>query len=224
MSTIEEQTRDIKRQFRKAMNGIVAASMREKGITYRINFGLTLPLLRRIAASIPPQKELAERLWNESVRESKMLATWLYPPAEMELPTARKWVEEIPYTEIADVCCMNLFPHITEAGRLAADCIGSANDLARYTGYQLWSRLFARKYEPSPEETRHLLTSYLALLCGQVPVHTLSAATGCIERLVIASPQNATATAEILSTAAIPEERRHLTDALIDLCHEQEAE
>ena len=67
--------RERKRRFRKARNGVVAASMREKGITYRVNFGLTLPLLRRIAASIPPQKELADRLWNESVRESKMLAT-----------------------------------------------------------------------------------------------------------------------------------------------------
>ena len=40
----DEQIREIKRLFRKSMNGVVAASMREKGMAYRVNFGLTLPL------------------------------------------------------------------------------------------------------------------------------------------------------------------------------------
>lgn len=224
MTTIEEQMREIKRQFRKAMNGIVAASMREKGLTYRVNFGLTLPLLRRIAASIPPQKELAQHLWNESVRESKMLATWLYPPQEMSLTTARQWVDEIPYTEIADVCCMNLFRHLDGAEKLANDCIGSTADLAQYTGYQLWNRLLSQGSYPSAEERRHLLTAYLACLCSETPVHTISAATGCLERLAATSPQNATEIETALSTATFPEERRHLASNLIELCNELKSE
>ena len=42
-----------------AMNGIVSTSMREKGMDYRINFGLTLPLIRNIAESYTPNAELA---------------------------------------------------------------------------------------------------------------------------------------------------------------------
>ena len=57
----DEQIREIKRLFRKSMNGVVAASMREKGMAYRVNFGLTLPLIKRIASSITPNEILAER-------------------------------------------------------------------------------------------------------------------------------------------------------------------
>ena len=52
----DEQIREIKRLFRKSMNGVVAASMREKGMAYRVNFGLTLPLIKRIASSITPNE------------------------------------------------------------------------------------------------------------------------------------------------------------------------
>ena len=46
---MDAQIREIKRQFRMAMNGIVSTSMREKGMDYKIYFGLTLPLIKRIA-------------------------------------------------------------------------------------------------------------------------------------------------------------------------------
>ena len=132
----DEQIREIKRLFRKSMHGVVAASMREKGMAYRVNFGLTLPLIKRIASSITPNEILAERLWKEHVRESKMLATWLYPPQKMDMSTAKRWIDETPYTEIADVCCMNLFPYIDDAPQQATDCIASSTDMTRYKGNQ----------------------------------------------------------------------------------------
>ena len=106
---MEETLREIKKRFRMAMNGIVSTSMREKGMDYRINFGLTLSLIRNIAESYTPNAELAQYLWKEQIRESKMLATWLYPANEMNPDKAQQWAEEIPYPEIADICCMNLF-------------------------------------------------------------------------------------------------------------------
>ena len=75
---------------------------------YRINFGLTLPLIRNIAESYTPNAELAQYLWKEQIRESKMLATWLYPANEMNPDKAQQWAEEIPYPEIADICCIYL--------------------------------------------------------------------------------------------------------------------
>ena len=40
-----EQLREIKRALRGMMNGVVSASMREKGLTYKVNFGVELPRL-----------------------------------------------------------------------------------------------------------------------------------------------------------------------------------
>ena len=41
------------------MNGIVSQNMRNLGANYKINFGLTLPLLKKIAEEIPADAQLA---------------------------------------------------------------------------------------------------------------------------------------------------------------------
>ena len=41
----KEQIKEIKKQFRLFMNGVVSQSMREKGLEYKINFGIELPRL-----------------------------------------------------------------------------------------------------------------------------------------------------------------------------------
>ena len=45
-----ETIREIKKQFRLFMNGVVSQSMREKGLEYKVNFGIELPRLKEIAA------------------------------------------------------------------------------------------------------------------------------------------------------------------------------
>ncbi len=189
MQNIDDKIRDIKQQFRKAMNGIVAGSMREKGIEYRVNFGLTLPLVKRIAASYTPDKILAERLWNEQVRESKMLATWLYPAEEMTYESAYSWVGQIPYNEIADVCCMNLFCKLTYAGKLANECTASDSEIVKYTGYQLWNRLIINQYTPTKEEIGSLLGNVSALFCEECSVAVINTAVNSIKRVIRMQPQ-----------------------------------
>ena len=44
-----ETIREIKKQFRLFMNGVVSQSMREKGLDYKLNFGIELPRLKEIA-------------------------------------------------------------------------------------------------------------------------------------------------------------------------------
>ena len=61
---METEIRQIKQHLRMAMNGIVSSSMREKGVNYRVNFGLTAPLIKRIADTHDKRADLAEYLWN----------------------------------------------------------------------------------------------------------------------------------------------------------------
>lgn len=171
-----------------AMNGIVSTSMREKGMKYRINFGLTLPLVRCIAESYTPNAELARHLWKEQVRESKMLATWLYPPDEMAPEIAQQWVEEIPYPEIADVCCMNLFVKLPSAFQKATEWIDTENDIIRYTGYQLFNRLMMQNKYPD-KETEEKLISSVTELPDNSPTTIQMAALNCMKRLMHRNPE-----------------------------------
>ena len=44
-----EKVKQIKRSFRLFMNGVTAASMRKKGLEYKINWGVSQMDLRRMA-------------------------------------------------------------------------------------------------------------------------------------------------------------------------------
>ena len=82
---------NIKKELRAAMNGILSAKMREAGAPYKLVFGVELPRLQNIANEFQPSRSLAQQLWNENIRECKLLATMLMPPEEF-LP------------EVADIC------------------------------------------------------------------------------------------------------------------------
>ena len=45
---IKEQLKDIKTQLRLSMNGAVSQSMREKGLVYKLNFGVEIPRIKMI--------------------------------------------------------------------------------------------------------------------------------------------------------------------------------
>ena len=64
MSTTEkdilhEQVRNVKLRLRGVMNGITSTSMREKGLAYKVNFGVELPRLREMAEELPHTYALA---------------------------------------------------------------------------------------------------------------------------------------------------------------------
>ena len=55
------------------MNGAVSQSMREKGLVYKLNFGVELPRIKAIAATHEKNHALAQALWKEDIRECKIL-------------------------------------------------------------------------------------------------------------------------------------------------------
>jgi hypothetical protein len=112
---------DIHAQFRRQMNADVAASLARGGVHYHLCFGVPSMRLREVAERYEPSVELAEVLWAEDIRESKMLATRLYPADRMDRPTADRWADEIRYVEIADQACMNLFSRLPYAEALAQE-------------------------------------------------------------------------------------------------------
>ena len=46
---VNSQVKEIKQSFRQMMDGAVAQSMRDKGVDYHLNWGVTLPRLREKA-------------------------------------------------------------------------------------------------------------------------------------------------------------------------------
>jgi 3-methyladenine DNA glycosylase AlkD len=118
---LQEEIKTIRVELRSIMNGITATSMREKGVHYKLNFGASLPDIQRIASQHQPNAELAQTLWKEDVREFKILATMLQPADQFTVEQALEWTGTIPYLEIAEHCCRNLFSKIEQKEELISE-------------------------------------------------------------------------------------------------------
>ena len=144
LMTTHETRKEIKAQFRLFMNGAVSQSMREKGLDYKLNFGIELPRLKEISLKYEKNHSLAGELWKENIRECKILAT-LLQPIETFLPEiADIWVEDIRHQEMAELVCMNLFQHLPYASTKAFQWIADEREYFQVCGFLTLARLFMK--------------------------------------------------------------------------------
>ena len=109
----EDIIKDIRKRCRMAMNGIVSTNMRQRGLDYKLNFGLSVQQIKDLAKRYQPDSELAETLWADNTRELKILATLLYPTDSFTKEKAGDWGVSIPNQEIREQVCINLFQSLT---------------------------------------------------------------------------------------------------------------
>ena len=160
----KEQIKEIKKQFRLFMNGVVSQSMREKGLEYKVNFGIELPRLKEIAAKFEKNHDVAQALWKENIRECKILAGLLQPVETFYPEIADIWVEDMHYPEIADLTCMNLFQHLPYASEKAFQWIADEGEYFQYCGYMMLARLLMQGNEMNERAENELIDQALAAL------------------------------------------------------------
>lgn len=141
---LTEQLRQIKTEFRLAMNGVVSQSMREKGLDYKLNFGIELPRLKEIATHYEKNHELAQALWKENIRESKILAGMLQPVDTFYPEIADIWIEDMRYPEMAEITCMTLFQYLPYAPSKVFEWMADEREYFEVCGYLVAARLFAK--------------------------------------------------------------------------------
>lgn len=159
---LKDMLRDIKTQLRLSMNGAASQSMREKGLEYKLNFGVELPRIKQIAAGFEKNHELAQALWKENVRESKILAGLLQPIDTFYPEIADIWVEDMPNMEIAELTCMNLFQHLPYAPAKSLQWIASEQRFAQVCGFETAARLLAWKGDMTERAAGELLDQAFA--------------------------------------------------------------
>ncbi len=115
---LPETIRQIKQRFFAFRNGILADALR-KQTPYEIIFGLQVPQLAEIARSLQPSMELAETLWNDSkVRESRLLATYLFPIDVVDEEKALRLASEAATVEEADMLTFRLLKRLPNASSI----------------------------------------------------------------------------------------------------------
>ena len=106
-------------QFRRNMDGVVSESMRDKGVSYGINFGVTLPRLHALAQSLPSDADLARLMWRKDVREMKLLAPLVFPAETLDIDEALRMCHESPHIEVSEQLCLHLLMKVPFVEHLA---------------------------------------------------------------------------------------------------------
>ena len=133
-----EKLKQIKQSFRLLMNGEANRSMREKGVNYHLNWGVSL--------------------------ECKILATMIMPAERMLPEIVDIWVEQTQEVEIAEQAAFNLYQHLDFAPEIAFRWISSNDAIRQISGYHILSRLFMRGLEPNERGINEFLDQALAAL------------------------------------------------------------
>jgi hypothetical protein len=76
-SAINEKIKEIKKELRLAMNGVVSSIQRNQGVNYKINFGVEIPRIKGIAGKFEKDEELAKRDANRVLPEPNIKTGWL---------------------------------------------------------------------------------------------------------------------------------------------------
>lgn len=147
----------IKQALPCMMNGPVSASMRQKGLSYRVIYGVELPRLQEYATTLPHTFAVAAALWHEDIRECRLLAGMLMPPHDFPEDMAEEWLSSMRYAEEVDTTILHLLQHQPYAGSKVFEWISAEAPLHRYAGYQLLSRLFMRGMRLTTRDAQQFL-------------------------------------------------------------------
>ena len=161
-----EKLKEIKQSFRLLMNGVASHSMRQKGVDYKINWGVPVPELQQMAAEYGKDYDLAIELWKEDIRECQVLATLIMPAERMDNDLVDVWMERVRTQEMAELLAFHLLQHLRFAPSLAYQWIASDKNMYQLCGYQLLARLFAQGLEPNERGINEFLDQAHVTLQG----------------------------------------------------------
>ena len=171
----------IKRSFRLLMNGPTSQSMSQKGIGYKINWGVPFIELKKMASEYGKDYSLAIELWKEDIRECKILATLIMPAEEMLPEITEIWMEQVKTQEMAEMLAFNLLQYVNYAPVIAYLWMASEQPLYQIAGFQLLARLFANGQEANERGINEFLDQASTALQGD-NMGVKHAAANCVLR------------------------------------------
>jgi 3-methyladenine DNA glycosylase AlkD len=177
----QDKLKEIRSSFRLLMNGPVSQSMRDKGIDYKINWGVPLMELKRMSTEYGKDYDLAIELWKDHVRECKLLATMIMPVDKMLPEITDIWMESVDNQELVEQLVFNLLQYVSYAPVIAYQWMAENRPYYQITAYHILSRLFMNGQQPNERGINEFLDQVgVALQSNQLNVK--HAAANCVQR------------------------------------------
>lgn len=95
-------------EIKNRMQGTISEGLTKHGVDYKINYGVSVPELKQIAQNHIGNHQLALELFQQDIRECKILASLIDDPALVTGEQIDDWSQSFTNPEIVEQVCSNL--------------------------------------------------------------------------------------------------------------------
>ena len=128
---------DILERLRSLANPEAVADMAGYGINPQNTYGVSVPVLRKMAREIGRDHLLAQELWASGVHEARMLASMIDDPRLITEEQMEGWAADFDSWDVCDQCCGNLFDKTEFAYRKAVGWAARDEEFVKRAGFAL---------------------------------------------------------------------------------------
>ena len=144
-------------ELRRERNGAVADALRCYGAPYGLNYGVSLPTLRKLARAETPDHDFARYLYLQEVRELRLAALHIARPESLTPDEFPAWAAGIVNSEVAEEAAFAFLSRSAALPALFDAWIADPNPLLRYAALHSAARsdlLTAAWIAPAVEAVR----------------------------------------------------------------------
>lgn len=127
-------------RVRREMNGAVSESMSTHGQKYGLNYGVSVATLREIAEGEAKDYDFAKYLYQQQVRELKLLACHVAEPTRVDTHEFPFWSRGITNAELAEELAFALLSKIYDINSLMGIWCTESNEMVAYAALMAASR------------------------------------------------------------------------------------
>jgi 3-methyladenine DNA glycosylase AlkD len=142
----------ILKQLKSLSDPKAVAGMARFGINPKNTYGVSIPVLRKMAKQIGKNHLLAEKLWNSDIHEARILAPLIDPPGIVTEKQMESWVKDFDSWDICDQCCSNLFDKTKFAHKKAIEWSKRREEFVKRAGFVLMATLAVHDKEAGDKE------------------------------------------------------------------------
>ena len=117
------------------------AGMVRFGINPSNTFGVSIPVIRKMAKEIGRDHGLAQKLWASQIHEARILATMIDDPQKVTAKQMEGWVKDFDSWDVCDQCCSNLFDKTPFAYQKALDWSSRKEEFVKRAAFALMASL-----------------------------------------------------------------------------------
>jgi len=129
------------KKLKSLSNPEAVAGMARFGINPENTYGVSIPVLRRMAKEIGRNHLLAQKLWNSGIHEARILAGMIDSPDEVTEKQMERWVRDFDSWDVCDQACSNLFDRTKFAHKKAMDWSERGEEFVKRAGFVLMAAL-----------------------------------------------------------------------------------